>query len=85
MIEIKDGKLFENDREIGFIKDGEVNGQMFSLNEEGFSLDRHPEIQTAWDKIYPGGKPKPEPGLPIPTTEQRLAAAEAAITALMGV
>lgn len=46
----------EEEREIGSIEDAEVFEGYMSLGGHGIPLERFPEIQTAWQALYPNGK-----------------------------
>lgn len=48
----------EVEREIGNIEDAEVFEGYMSLGGHGIPLERFSEIQTAWQALYPNGKPQ---------------------------
>lgn len=76
MLRLENGVIYftpygEEEREVGNLVDGEVEEGYLSLGGHGFPLEKFPEIQTAWDELYPNGKPKPEPQAPVVTEEQK--------------
>ena len=75
MVRIENGVVYytpygEEERDIGLLADAEASEGYMSIGGHGFPLDHFKELQTAWDELYPNGKPvEVVESLPQPSTE----------------